>query len=86
MTTKKVSRFLSYNEDIKLGRGSFSYVYQGILENDDGSSSKTVAVKRILNSEQDSPFVQREVELMQMAGDHPNILRYICTEKDEYFV
>jgi len=48
-------------------------------------NSKTVAVKRIQNSESETHSIQWEVELMQRADGHLNILRYICTEKDDYF-
>ena len=82
MTTKQVSELLSYDEGVVLGRGSFSFVYLGFLKD----NSKTVAVKRIQNSEPEAPFIQREVELMQKVSDHPNILLYICTEIDDYFV
>jgi len=81
MTAKQVSPLLSYDEGVILGRGSFSFVYLGFLKD----NSKTVAVKRIQNSESETHSIRREVELMQRADDHPNILRYICTEKDDYF-
>ncbi len=81
MTAKQVSPLLSYDEGVILGRGSFSFVYLGFLKD----NSKTVAVKRIQNSESETHSIQWEVELMQRADGHLNILRYICTEKDDYF-
>jgi len=86
MTTKTVGN-LSYetNANTVLGKGTFGTVFSGTLLKDDGSY-QSVAVKRILNSEPDANDIQREVELMKMVNDHPNILRYICTETDDYFV
>lgn len=86
MTTKTVGN-LSYetNTNTVLGKGSFGTVFSGTLLKDDGSY-QSVAVKRILNSEPDANDIQREVELMKRVSDHPNILRYICTEADDYFV
>jgi len=80
-----VSSFLSYNETIKLGQGTYSYVYQGLLKYIDGSS-KAVAVKRIQNIEPEASFIQREKEVMKRAGDHKNILRYLLIEQDEDFL
>ncbi len=86
MTKKRVGK-LTYetNTNSILGRGSFGTVFPGFLEIK-GSSHQPVAVKRILNSELEAPFIQREVELMKKVSDHPNILRYICTEKDVDFL
>jgi len=80
MTTKKVGERLSYDQKAILGRGTFGTVFNGFLE------ILAVAVKRIQNSEPEAPFIHREVELMQKAKDHPNILRYICTERDNKFM
>ena len=84
MTTKTVGN-LSYetNANAVLGKGTFGTVFSGTLLKDDGSYQ---SVKRILNSEPDANDIQREVELMKMVNDHTNILRYICTETDDYFV
>ena len=92
MTMKKVGGFLSYDMKTILGRGTFGIVFKGSFEIDSYSrdtkepSSTAVAVKRIQNPEPEAPSIQREVELMKRAGDHPNILRYICTEKDDKFL
>jgi len=86
MTTTKVSQLLSYDKGIKLGQGSFSLVYQGLLKSNHGSS-RAVAVKRFQIDELSSADAfQQEVKHMQRGGDHPNILRYIRTEKDDNFV
>ena len=84
MAMKRVGN-LSYDMKTVHGRGRFSTVFHGSLEINNGTS-KAVAVKRIQNSEPEAPFIQREVELMQKVSDHPNILLYICTEIDDYFV
>ncbi len=80
----KVSEKLSYNSDDIIGRGSFgTIVFSGFY-----SPSTAVAVKRIqiANVKDDKLQVQKEVELMMKAKDHPNILRYIATEMNEYFL
>ena len=76
---------LSYDMKTVHGRGRFSTVFHGSLEINNGTS-KAVAVKRIQNSEPEAPFIQREVELMQKVGDHPNVLRYIYSEMDSNFL
>lgn len=78
---------LSYdtNADTILGKGSFGTVFPGTMLETSGSC-QAVAVKRMLNSEPEAVGIQREVELMKVVSDHPNILRYICTETDDYFV
>ncbi len=80
MTTKKVGGDLSYNTKQILGRGTFGIVFHGFIE------VTPVAVKRILKSEPEAPSIELEVELMQKAKYHPNILRYICTERDKTFM
>ena len=84
MTRKKV-RNLTYETSSILGRGSFGTVFSGFLEIK-GSHNQSVAVKCVLNSDLEAPFIQREVDLMKKVSDHPNILRYICTEKDVDFL
>lgn len=94
MAMKKVGDQLSYDPKNILGRGSFGIVFKGHLESkmgnnrnsSRGSDKRAVAVKRFQNSEIEAIALQREVVLMQRAGDHPNILRYICTEKDDDFM
>lgn len=82
---EKVGSLLSYDKKIVLGRGTYSYVYHGFLKNNNGSN-KAVAVKRFQIGEVNTDAIQQEVELMKRAGDHINILRYICTEEDDYFL
>lgn len=93
MKTKQVGK-ISYDMNTVLGRGSFSLVYSGFLEPNHNNESNLnndrpleVAVKRLqYSSQQEANAIQREIELMQTAGDHPNILRYICTEENYDFV
>lgn len=91
MNTKRVGS-ISYDMNTVLGRGSFSFVYRGSLELNQSNESSlndrplAVAVKRLQYNQQESNVIQREIQLMQIGCDHPNILRYICTEKDDYFV
>lgn len=84
---------LSYDPKKIIGRGSMgTVVFQGFHHspsNDDKVTS--VAVKRVLksgllNDNGDESSIEREVELMQRISDHPNILRYICTEKNDDFL
>jgi len=92
MNTKRVGKII-YDPNKMLGRGSFSLVYSGILELNHNNESRinerplAVAVKRLqYNTQQEANAIQREIELMQKTSDHPNILRYICTEKNIDFV
>lgn len=74
---------LQYDGSKCLGKGSFGVVFDGT------NGTKKVAVKRIQIVHLDDSWKSRmksEVELMQMADDHPNILQYICTEQDDTFV
>ncbi len=74
---------LSYDTKTILGEGSFgTLVFSGFYRNE-----KAIAVKRVqkyyLQDELD--ILQWEVELMNAASDHPNILRCICTAtNDDY--
>ncbi len=84
---------LSYNKKIMIGRGTFSDVFRGQYNAPDTISRSGVpselAVKRIVLSSDviEESFLQ-EVNLMKLANakDHPNILRYICTEKNDDFL
>jgi len=83
MSTIRVVGDLSYDTSRKLGEGSFgTLVFAGIHRNE-----RAVAVKRVqkdyLQDEIDT--LLWEVELMNAASDHPNILRCICTTmNDDY--
>lgn len=90
---------LSYDHTKILGKGSKgTFVFGGFYENptiigiavdDDNKSKKQVAIKRIQRTDfsgNDDIFTNHEVVLMQKAGDHPNILRYIWSEKDDIFM
>lgn len=45
--------------------------------------SRDVAVKRILP--ECFSFADREVQLLRESDEHPNVIRYFCTEKDRQF-
>ena len=84
MSTIRVVGDLSYDTKNILGEGSFgTLVFSGFYRNE-----RAITVKRVqkyyLQDELD--ILQWEVELMNAASDHPNILRYICTEKNDDFV
>lgn len=83
---------LSIDKGEKLGQGRFGTVFEGTYSYS-GSIFRTskitpVAVKRVLRTQldEDEFFIQREVELMRESGDHPNILRYVCTEMNDDFL
>jgi len=83
MSTIRVAGDLSYDTSKLLGEGSFgTLVFTGFHRN-----VSAVAVKRVqkyyLQDELD--ILRWEVELMNAASDHPNILRCICTTtNDDY--
>jgi len=78
---------LKYYSDKIIGQGNFGTVFSGILRGGvHGGDNKPVAVKRLERSRVDESLIQREVELMIKACDHPNILRYICTEMNGDFL
>lgn len=45
--------------------------------------SRPVAVKRLLP--ECFTFADREVNLLRESDDHPNVVRYFCTEQDKQF-
>ncbi|NXJ44854.1 ERN1 endoribonuclease, partial [Spizaetus tyrannus] len=70
----KISFFFFY----VLGHGAEgTIVYRGTFDNRD------VAVKRILP--ECFSFADREVQLLRESDEHPNVIRYFCTEKDRQF-
>jgi len=81
---------LRYDPKKVIGRGNFGVVFRGNyhrVDNISGSGKLEVAVKRILSSNvDDEESFLREVDLMKAAKDHPNILRYICTESNDDFM
>ena len=83
MSTIRVVGDLSYDTSKKLGEGSFgTLVFTGFYKNE-----RAVAVKRVQKDylQDELDILQWEVELMNAASDHPNILRCICTTmNDDY--
>lgn len=51
--------------------------HRGMFDNRD------VAVKRILP--ECFSFADREVQLLRESDEHPNVIRYFCTERDRQF-
>lgn len=45
--------------------------------------NRPVAVKRILP--ECFSFADREVQLLRESDEHPNVIRYFCTERDRQF-
>ncbi|XP_061567713.1 serine/threonine-protein kinase/endoribonuclease IRE1-like isoform X2 [Cololabis saira] len=61
-----------------LGHGAEgTIVYKGQFDN------RSVAVKRILP--ECFSFADREVQLLRESDEHPNVIRYFCTERDRQF-
>ncbi|XP_034567398.1 serine/threonine-protein kinase/endoribonuclease IRE1-like isoform X2 [Notolabrus celidotus] len=61
-----------------LGHGAEgTIVYKGQFDN------RPVAVKRILP--ECFSFADREVQLLRESDEHPNVIRYYCTERDRQF-
>lgn len=78
---------LSFDQGKVLGQGSFgTLVFNGFLS--ESSNSMPVAVKRVVKRRDDVNIdgMQSEVKLMEKAGDHPNILRYIHTEMNSDYL
>ncbi|CAG5132283.1 unnamed protein product, partial [Candidula unifasciata] len=69
---------IAFNPQKKLGHGcEGTFVYSGRFDNRD------VAVKRLLP--ECFSFADREVELLRESDQHPNVIRYFCTEEDGQF-
>uniref|UniRef100_A0A0L8GYG2 non-specific serine/threonine protein kinase n=1 Tax=Octopus bimaculoides TaxID=37653 RepID=A0A0L8GYG2_OCTBM len=72
-----VGKILFYPRDI-LGHGSEgTIVFKGLFD------SRDVAVKRLLP--ECFSLADREVELLRESDQHPNVVRYFCTEADSQF-
>lgn len=75
---------LVYDPNCVIGRGSSGVsVHKGCY----GDSTKTVAAKRFNKTFiTDVSVILREVEVMEKASYHPNILRFLGIEMDENFL
>ncbi|XP_066560366.1 serine/threonine-protein kinase/endoribonuclease IRE1 [Amia ocellicauda] len=69
---------ITFNPKDVLGHGAEgTIVYKGRFDD------RAVAVKRILP--ECFSFADREVQLLRESDEHPNVIRYFCTEKDRQF-
>ncbi|MGH0117024.1 UNVERIFIED_CONTAM: hypothetical protein FKN15_024969 [Acipenser sinensis] len=69
---------ISFKPKDVLGHGGEgTFVFRGRFDD------RNVAVKRILPECFD--FADREVQLLRESDEHPNVIRYFCTEKDKQF-
>ncbi|KAL2101092.1 hypothetical protein ACEWY4_002853 [Coilia grayii] len=69
---------ITFNPRSVLGHGAEgTIVYRGQFDN------RAVAVKRILP--ECFSFADREVQLLRESDEHPNVIRYFCTERDRQF-
>ncbi|KAI4881609.1 hypothetical protein NFI96_027907, partial [Prochilodus magdalenae] len=78
-----------HSEVVEVGKISFSpaevlghgtegtFVFRGHFD------GRRVAVKRILP--ECVEFAEREVQLLRESDEHPNVIRYFCTERDRQF-
>ncbi|GCC35703.1 hypothetical protein chiPu_0014191 [Chiloscyllium punctatum] len=73
----RVGKILFHPKDV-LGHGAEgTIVFKGRFDD------RYVAVKRILP--ECFSFADREVQLLRESDEHPNVIRYFCTEKDRQF-
>ncbi|KAJ8246086.1 hypothetical protein GJAV_G00263500 [Gymnothorax javanicus] len=69
---------ISFSPAEVLGHGAEgTFVFRGCFD------GRRVAVKRILPECFD--FAEREVQLLRESDEHPNVIRYFCTERDRQF-
>ncbi|KAJ8001333.1 hypothetical protein DPEC_G00168450 [Dallia pectoralis] len=69
---------ISFSTSEVLGHGTAgTFVFRGHFD------GRRVAVKRILPECFD--FAEREVQLLRESDEHPNVIRYFCTERDKLF-
>ncbi|XP_048408198.1 serine/threonine-protein kinase/endoribonuclease IRE1 isoform X2 [Stegostoma tigrinum] len=69
---------ISFKPKDVLGHGAEgTFVFRGSFDN------RNVAVKRILP--ECFNFADREVQLLRESDEHPNVIRYFCTERDKQF-
>uniref|UniRef100_A0A8C1IVW3 non-specific serine/threonine protein kinase n=1 Tax=Cyprinus carpio TaxID=7962 RepID=A0A8C1IVW3_CYPCA len=69
---------ITFNPRDVIGHGAEgTIVYRGQFDN------RPVAVKRILP--ECFSFADREVQLLRESDEHPNVIRYFCTERDRQF-
>ncbi|XP_035260126.1 serine/threonine-protein kinase/endoribonuclease IRE1 [Anguilla anguilla] len=70
---------ISFDPAEVLGHGAEgTFVFRGCFD------GRRVAVKRILPECFD--FAEREVQLLRESDEHPNVIRYFCTERDRQFI
>ncbi|TRY64475.1 hypothetical protein DNTS_017157 [Danionella cerebrum] len=69
---------ISFSPEKVLGHGTEgTFVFRGYFD------GRRVAVKRILP--ECVEFAEREVQLLRESDEHPNVIRYFCTERDRQF-
>ncbi|XP_067859133.1 serine/threonine-protein kinase/endoribonuclease IRE1 isoform X2 [Heptranchias perlo] len=69
---------ISFSPKDVLGHGAEgTFVFRGSFDD------RIVAVKRILP--ECFNFADREVQLLRESDEHPNVIRYFCTERDKQF-
>lgn len=73
----KSDLFNFWHYSISLSLKASLYVFRGQFDN------RPVAVKRILP--ECFSFADREVQLLRESDEHPNVIRYFCTERDRQF-
>ncbi|KAI5090279.1 serine/threonine-protein kinase/endoribonuclease IRE2 isoform X1, partial [Silurus meridionalis] len=70
---------ISFSPAEVLGHGTEgTFVFRGHFD------GRHVAVKRILP--ECVEFAEREVQLLRESDEHPNVIRYFCTERDRQFI
>ncbi len=89
MTTIRIGK-LSYDPQNIISKGfNDTIVFSGFHTNNFIEAifwfPKPVAIKRIKNSNLHFESIIIQKEILQKASNHPNILRYICTERNQDF-
>uniref|UniRef100_A0A4W4GEX4 non-specific serine/threonine protein kinase n=1 Tax=Electrophorus electricus TaxID=8005 RepID=A0A4W4GEX4_ELEEL len=77
LTNRVLNKLLLCPAEV-LGHGTAgTFVFRGHFD------GRRVAVKRILPECME--FAEREVQLLRESDEHPNVIRYFCTERDRQF-
>ena len=80
---------ISYDRNLKLGKGGYGFIYGGVLIDDVNENIETpVAVKRILIDDDDDDEEEEfasDRELIQLKLNHPNVVKLLHWEDVKAF-
>lgn len=86
--TIKVGK-LTFNLKDLIGEGCFGMVYRGLFKATLFGRKKIVAIKEVPRyrlTENNDFIIQKQEELQQKIGHHPNILGYLYAKIDQDFL